>query len=120
MKIQFEGIDPDEHRKLQDRVKGLDESDIYDKQGIEALVTRRTESMKAEHERQVQGKEGGCAARTQATDFERRWRQDRIKTALLAAVSGSGPTKSRRGWRHARVGGLYRPGRRRPRHCQGS
>ena len=37
MKIQFEGVDPDEFHKLQDRVKGLDERDIYDKQGIEAL-----------------------------------------------------------------------------------
>ena len=88
MKIQFEGVDPDEFKKLQDRVKGLDESDIYDKQGIEALITRRTESMKAEHERQVQAKDRELTQiRAKAEEFDQRWRQDRIKTALLEAVN---------------------------------
>lgn len=91
IKIRYEGVDPDEFRKLQDRVKGLDDAEVYDKSGIEALVTRRTESMKAEHERQVASKERELTQlRTQATEFDRRWRQDRIKTALLEAVNKNG------------------------------
>lgn len=94
VKTKYEGIDPDEHHKLQERVKGLDESDIYDKQGIEALITRRTESMKQDHERQLASKEREIAQlRTQAGESDRRWRQDRIKTALLDAVTGSGVDK---------------------------
>ena len=57
LKVQFEGVNAEEYRKLQDRVKGLDDADVYDKQGIESLVARRTEAMKAEHERQVASKD---------------------------------------------------------------
>ena len=42
MKTKFEGVDADDYRKLQERVKGLDDAEVYDRQGIEALVTRRT------------------------------------------------------------------------------
>jgi hypothetical protein len=94
LKVKFEGVDPEEFHKLRDRVKGLDDSEIYDKQGIEALVTRRTDAMKAEHERQVQSKDREIAQlRGQATEADRKWRQDRIKTALVSAVSGSGVDK---------------------------
>lgn len=90
-KVKYEGIDPDEFRKLQDRVKGLDDADVYDKQGIEALVTRRTDAMKAEHERQVGSlRRENDQLKTTAGDYERRWRQDRIKTALLDAVTKNG------------------------------
>ena len=91
MKVKFEGVDPDEYHKLQERVKGLDDADVYDKNGIEALVARRTESMKAEHERQVASlKRETDQLKTTASDYEQRWRQDRIKTALLDAVTHSG------------------------------
>jgi hypothetical protein len=94
LKVKFEGVDPDEYHKLQDRVKGLDDAEVYDKSGIEALVTRRTDAMKAEHERQVQAKDREITQlRGQATESERKWRQDRIKTALISAVSGSGVEK---------------------------
>jgi hypothetical protein len=91
LKVKFEGIDPEEFHKLQDRVKGLDDADVYDKQGIEVLIGRRTDAMKQEHERQVQAKDREIAQlRGQATDYDRRWRQDRIKTALLEAVNKHG------------------------------
>ena len=91
LKVKFEGIDPDEHHKLQDRVKGLDDAEVYDKQGIEVLVQRRTDAMKQDHERQVQAKDRELTQlRGQATESERKWRQDRIKTELLAAVNKNG------------------------------
>lgn len=91
MKTKFEGVDIDEYRKLQERVKGLDDADIYDKQGIEALVLRRTESMKSEHERVMRAKDteiGHLKSTVETTD--RKWRQDRIRTALLEAVNKAG------------------------------
>jgi hypothetical protein len=94
LKLKFEGIEPDEFHKLQDRLKGLDDSEIYDKQGIEALVLRRTESMKSEHERVLRAKDqqiGQLKSTVETTD--RKWRQDRIKTALLDAVSSAGVDK---------------------------
>jgi hypothetical protein len=91
VKMRFEGVDVDEYHKLQDRVKGLDDAEIYDKSGIEVLVARRTESMKNEHERQMASvKRENDQLRSTAADYDRRWRQDRIKTALLSAVSKSG------------------------------
>ncbi len=91
MKVKFEGVDVEEFHKLQDRVKGLDDVEIYDKQGIEALVLRRTESMKADHERQMASlKRETEQLKTTASDYEGRWRQDRIKTALLDAVTKAG------------------------------
>jgi hypothetical protein len=91
LRIKFEGIDPDEHRKLQERVKGLDESDIYDKQGIEVLIAKRTDSMRQDHERQVGTlKRENDQLKATAADLDRRWRQDRIKTALLDAVTKHG------------------------------
>ena len=91
LKVKFEGVDVEEYHKLQDRVKGLDDAEIYDKQGIESLVARRTESMKAEHERQISSKDREITQlRGQASESDRRWRQDRIKTALLEAVNKNG------------------------------
>jgi hypothetical protein len=91
LKVKFEGVDPEEYHKLQDRVKGLDDAEVYDKSGIEALVTRRTDAMKAEHERQVGSlKRENDQLKGTAADYERRWRQDRIKTALLDAVTKNG------------------------------
>ena len=47
--------------------------------------------MKAEHERQIASKERELTElRGQATESERKWRQDRIKTELLAAVNKNG------------------------------
>src|SRR4029434_1721931 len=94
LKVKFEGIDPDDYRKLQDRVKGLDDADVYDKQGIEALVVRRTESMKADHERQIQTvRRENDQLKATAADLDKRWRQDRIKTALLDAAARAGVAK---------------------------
>jgi hypothetical protein len=90
-KTKYEGIDPEEHHRLQDRVKGLDDAEVYDKSGIEALVTRRTDAMKADHERQMGSlKRENDQLKGTAADYERRWRQDRIKTALLDAVTKNG------------------------------
>jgi len=94
MKVKFEGIDPDEHHKLQERIKGLDDAEIYDRQGIEALVLRRTESMKADHERQMSGlRRENDQLKGTAADLDKRWRQDRIKTALLDAAARAGVAK---------------------------
>jgi hypothetical protein len=91
MKIKFEGIDPDEVAKMRDRIKGLDDADVYDKQGIEALVLRRTESMKTEHERQMNARtRENEQLKAAVADYEQRWTQDRIKTALLQAASNAG------------------------------
>lgn len=94
VKIKFEGIDVEEVTKLRERVKGLDDADVYDKQGIEALVARRTESMKSEHERQTKAMEREIAQlRDSVTTTDRKWRQDRIKTSLLDAVNTAGVDK---------------------------
>ena len=91
MKVKFEGVDPEEFHKLQERVKGLDDADVYDKQGIEALVVRRTESMKADHARILDNKDREITQlRGKVDESDRRWRQDRIKTALLEAVNKHG------------------------------
>jgi len=90
-KTKFEGVDPEDYRKLQDRVRGLDDSEVYDKQGIEVLIARRTESMKNDHERQLATlKRENEHLKTTSADLDRRWRQDRIKTALLDAVTKNG------------------------------
>lgn len=94
LRTRFEGIDPDEFHKLRERVKGLDDADIYDKQGIEALVLRRTESMKSEHERQMRQRENEInSLKETVSAVDRRWRQDRIKTALLDAAARAGVSK---------------------------
>lgn len=94
VKVRFEGIDPDEVHKLKERVKGLDDADIYDKQGLDALVLKRTDSMKADHERIMRQKDTEITQLQQAnSDLDRRWRTDRIKTALLDAASKAGVAK---------------------------
>ena len=91
LKTKFEGVDVDAYHKLQERVKGLDDSEIYDKNGIEALIAKRTESMKNDHERQMGSlKRENDHLKATSADLDRRWRQDRIKTALLDAVTHSG------------------------------
>jgi hypothetical protein len=94
LKTKFEGIDPDDVRKLKDRVKGLDEIDIYDKQGFEALLTKRTQSMKEDHDRVLAARERELSqVKETLTATDRKWREDRIKTALLAAATKAGVDK---------------------------
>jgi len=91
LKIRFEGVDVDEYHKLQDRVKGLDDADVYDKQGIEALVARRTESMKSEHERVTRQKDAEISRlKDNLATTEAKRKNERIKTELLNAVTASG------------------------------
>lgn len=93
-KVRFEGIDPDDVVKLKERVKGLDDADVYDKQGIEALVTKRTQTLKDDHARVVTAKERELIQlKDTNTSLDRRWRQDRIKTALLDAAARAGVAK---------------------------
>lgn len=90
-KIKYEGIDTDEVTRLRQRVQGLDDADVYDKQGIEALVTRRTENMKMEQERQLGLKEREITQlKSAVADLTTRWKGDRIETALIAAATKSG------------------------------
>jgi hypothetical protein len=91
LKVRFEGIDPDEVARLRDRVKGLDESEIYDRQGIEALVSKRTESMKADHERVTRQKDVEIGKLKDAlTTTEHKRKTEKIRTELLNAVTASG------------------------------
>lgn len=94
LKVKFEGIEPDEVTKLRERVRGLDDSEVYDKQGIEALVTKRTQTMKDEHARvlSVKDRENAQLKDTNAS-LDTRWRADRIKTALLDAATKAGVAK---------------------------
>lgn len=93
-KVKFEGIEPDEVQRLRERVKGLDESEIYDKHGIEELVKRRTQSMKDEHERVLNAKQRESEQyKERAQSYEHRWRQDKIKYALVGAVARAGVAK---------------------------
>ena len=91
MKVKFEGIDPDEVSQLRERVRGLDEHEIYDRNGIEALVAKRTQSMKDEHARIDATKDREITQlKETVTTTDRKWRQDKIKTALLEAVNKAG------------------------------
>ena len=54
-------------------------------------MTRRTDAMKQDHDRQVQAKDREIGQlRGQVTESDRRWRNDRIRTALLEAVQKNG------------------------------
>lgn len=88
---RFEGIDPAEVKMLRERIKTLDDLDLHDKQGLEQVINNRTATMKAEHERLMGVKEREIEKlRAQTTELDQRWRQDRIRTALLDAVTKAG------------------------------
>lgn len=94
MKSKYEGIDPDEVATLRERVESLKDKEIYDANGLEALLARRTQQMKDEHARVVgtKDREIGTLKETAAT-LDRKWRQDRIETALIAAATEAGVAK---------------------------
>lgn len=91
LKARYDGIDPEEVAKLRDRVKTFEDVDIYDKHGIDALVAKRTETMKAENERVLAAKEREIGHfKDQAQSFEQRWRSDRIQNKLTDACAKAG------------------------------
>src|SRR5262245_45158948 len=93
-KTKYDTVDLDEIAKLRERVKGMDDADIYDKQGLEALVARRVESLKTDHERVLRMRLGEIEnLKVENGILTQRWKQDKIRTALLAAVGGSGVDK---------------------------
>ena len=93
-KTKFEGIDPDDVARLQDKVKSLDDKKYFDDHGLEELRARWTHEMKTDHGRQMAAKDREL---TQARDahqaIDRRWRADRIENALLNAASKAGVAK---------------------------
>ena len=95
MKTRYEGIDPDEVHKLRERVKDLDDSDVYDKKGIDALVEKRTKSMQEEHQRLMAVKERELTHHKGRGDtFEQKYRNERISTTLMDAITRAGVTKT--------------------------
>jgi hypothetical protein len=94
LKIKFDGIDPEEVAKLKDRVKSLDDQELYDRNGIEVLVSKRTQSMKDDYTRVLQAKDNEIGQLRDANaTLDKKWRQDRIKTALLDAATRAGVAK---------------------------
>lgn len=94
LKTQFEDINPDEFRKLKERVKGLDDMDVYDKQGFEALLMKRTQTMKDDHDRMLSARDRDIAQlRDVNAAIERKWREDRVRTALVEAATKVGIDK---------------------------
>lgn len=94
LKVRFEGIDPEEVAKLRERVKGLDDQQIYDRDGIEALVAKRTQSMKDDYERRLQAKDKESETWQGAYHAkDREHRLDRIKNQLLDSATRAGVAK---------------------------
>lgn len=94
MKTRYDGIDPDEVLQLKDKMDNLKDKEIYDKHGLEELVSRRTDTMKQDHERVTRAKDQEIVKlKDSLTTSEQRRKQDKIKTALLNAVSSAGVDK---------------------------
>ncbi len=95
LKTKFDGIEPEEVTQLRDKLKSFDDKQVYDKHGLEELVERRTHEMKTTHERQLAAKERELSTeREQRLSTDRKWREDRIETALLSAASKAGVSKT--------------------------
>jgi hypothetical protein len=94
MKVRFEDIDPDDVQKMRERLKGLDDSKLFDEHGLEALVTKRTQTMKDEHTRVLGVKDREIAQlKDTAASLDKRWRDDRIETGLTQAAVRAGVDK---------------------------
>ena len=94
LKSRFEGITPEEVASLRDTVKNLKDKDIYDKDGLEALIARRTQEMRSDFQRKLTAAEREVAQTTQRhADLDRTWRRDRVETALLHAITVAGVAK---------------------------
>jgi hypothetical protein len=94
MKVRFEDIDPDDVQKMRERLKGLDDSQLFDQHGLEALVAKRTQTMKDEHTRVLGVKDREIAQlKDTAASLDKRWRDDRIETGLTAAAVRAGVDK---------------------------
>ena len=91
LKQRYEGIDPTEYKTMQERLAGLKDKEIYDKEGLESLVGRRMQQAQAEHQRIVQAKDRELGQfKIQNGDLERRWRGDRLRTNLTEAIVRAG------------------------------
>lgn len=91
LKQRFEGIDPAEYTTMRERLAGLKDKEIYDKDGLEALVGRRTQQITVDAQRAAQAKDRELQQlRAQNADLDKRWRDDRIKTVITAAAGRAG------------------------------
>lgn len=94
LKQRFEGVDPVEYATMRERLEGLKDKEIYDKDGLEALVGRRTNHLTAEHQRRDSAKDREIQQKdAQIKDLDTRWRTDRVKTALTEAAGRAGVAK---------------------------
>jgi hypothetical protein len=91
LKTRFEGIDPTDVAELRARVESVKDKEIYDKEGLETLVNRRTQQLRDDHARVLAAKEREASQlKDAAIQSDQKWRKDRIKTHLLAAATAAG------------------------------
>lgn len=88
LKAKFEGIDPADVVQMRERLESLKDKDVYDKDGLEALVGRRTQQMKDDTARQFAAERREKEAlQTKYDALDATWRRDRIETALASALA---------------------------------
>lgn len=84
-KSKFEGIDPAEVGQMRERLESLKDKEIYDKEGLEALVGRRTQALQDDKARQIAARDRALeAAEAKYNELDTRWRTDRIQTAMTS------------------------------------
>jgi hypothetical protein len=94
LKTTFAGIDPAEVTDMREKLKAIGDKKVYDDEGLEALVTRRTHDMQQEHARKVAAQEREVQDWKQKHGaLDHTWRRDRIETGLLRAITAAGVAK---------------------------
>ena len=91
MKKRFDGMSPESYHEMQTQLDGLKDKQVYDKDGLDALVNRRTEQMRAETQRLITTKDRELEIlRNKNTEIETSWTRERIQTGLTTALTKTG------------------------------
>ena len=85
---KYEGVNPDDVLSMKQQLEGMKDKQIFDDEGVNALISKKTQTLKDEYERKVQAlTHEKTAWEGKAAEAETRRRKDKARRELMEAAA---------------------------------
>lgn len=90
VKATFDGIDPAQVKEMETQLASYSDKQVLDDEGVEALINRRTTTLKEDHQRELNAMVSQLtSAQSDAQLADSRWREDRVRQVITEALVGT-------------------------------
>jgi hypothetical protein len=85
---KYEGVNPDDVQSMKQQLEGMKDKQVFDDEGVNALLAKKTQNLKDEYERKLQAlTHEKTAWEGKATEAETKRRHDKARRELMEAAA---------------------------------